>query len=159
MISYAKPLARLVGEFEKLPGIGPKSAQRLAFYVRRLSEDEAKGLADAILEVKARIGLCRVCYNFTDQDVCEICRDSRRTETDICVVADPRDLIAIEKTGEFRGKYRVLGGVLAPMDGSARINSRYASCWRGFRIRRSRSLSSPPTRRSRGMPPLCTFRG
>ena len=73
--------------------------------------------ADAIVEVKARIGYCRVCYNFTDQEVCEICRDTRRNDTDICVVADPRDLIAIEKTGEFHGKYHVLGGVLAPMEG------------------------------------------
>lgn len=117
MVQYAKPLARLVGEFEKLPGIGPKSAQRLAFYVLRLSEEEAKGLSDAILEVKARIGYCRVCYNFTDQEVCEICRDPRRGDTELCVVADPRDLIAIEKTGEFHGKYHVLGGVLAPMEG------------------------------------------
>jgi len=117
MVQYAKPLARLVGEFEKLPGIGPKSAQRLAFYVLRLSEEEGRALADAIVEVKARIGYCRVCYNFTDQEVCEICRDTRRNDTDICVVADPRDLIAIEKTGEFHGKYHVLGGVLAPMEG------------------------------------------
>ena len=117
MAQYAKPLARLVGEFEKLPGIGPKSAQRLAFYVLRLSEEEAKSLSDAITEVKLRIGYCRVCYNFTDQEVCDICRDPRRTEDTICVVGDPRDLIAIEKTGEFRGKYHVLGGVLAPMEG------------------------------------------
>ena len=117
MVQYAKPLARLVGEFEKLPGIGPKSAQRLAFYVMRLSDEEAKSLGDAIAEVKAKIGYCQTCYNFTDQDVCEICRDSRRSDTHICVVADPRDLIAIEKTGEFRGKYHVLGGVLAPMEG------------------------------------------
>lgn len=117
MVQYAKPLARLVGEFEKLPGIGPKSAQRLAFYVLRLSDEEAKTLSDAITEVKAKIGYCKTCYNFTDQDICDICRDSRRSDTNICVVADPRDLIAIEKTGEFHGKYHVLGGVLAPMEG------------------------------------------
>jgi recombination protein RecR len=107
----------LVGEFEKLPGIGPKSAQRLAFFVLRLSEEEAKSFADSIMEVKARIGYCKVCSNFTDQEVCEICRDTRRTDDLICVVAEPRDLIAIEKTGEFKGKYHVLGGVLAPMEG------------------------------------------
>lgn len=117
MVTYAKPLARLVGEFEKLPGIGPKSAQRLAFFVLRLSEEEAKSFADSIMEVKARIGYCKVCSNFTDQEVCEICRDTRRTDDLICVVAEPRDLIAIEKTGEFKGKYHVLGGVLAPMEG------------------------------------------
>ncbi|MBC7806254.1 MAG: recombination protein RecR [Akkermansiaceae bacterium] len=117
MVQYAKPLARLVGEFEKLPGIGPKSAQRLAFYVLRLSNEEAQTLSDAITEVKAKIGYCKTCYNFTDQEVCDICRDSRRSEANICVVAEPRDLIAIEKTGEFHGKYHVLGGVLAPMEG------------------------------------------
>jgi recombination protein RecR len=117
MVQYAKPLARLVGEFEKLPGIGPKSAQRLAFYVLRLSEEEAKALADAIVDVKSRIGYCQVCYNFTDREVCDICRDPRRTEDQICVVSDPRDLIALEKTGEFRGKFHVLGGVISPMEG------------------------------------------
>ena len=117
MISYAKPLARLVGEFEKLPGIGPKSAQRLAFYVMRLSKEEATSLADAIVEVKAKIGYCKSCFNFTDQELCELCRDVRRSDKTICVVADPRDLIAMEKTGEFKGRFHVLGGVLAPMEG------------------------------------------
>lgn len=117
MVQYARPLARLIGELEKMPSIGQKSAQRLAFYILRLSEEEATALADAIQDVKRHIGYCRVCYNFTDQEVCEICRDPRRSEAEVCVVADPRDLIAIEKTGEFRGKYHVLGGVLAPMEG------------------------------------------
>jgi recombination protein RecR len=117
MVQYAKPLARLVGEFEKLPGIGPKSAQRLAFYVLRLSDEEARALSDAITEVKARIGFCRNCFNFTDQEVCEICRDGRRDPALICVVSDPRDLIAMEKTGEFKGTFHVLQGVLAPMEG------------------------------------------
>jgi recombination protein RecR len=117
MAYYAKPLARLVGEFEKLPGIGPKSAQRLAFYILRLSEEEAEAFAEAIRDVKAKIGNCRICSNYTDQEVCDICRDPRRTDELICVVAEPRDLIAMDKTGEFRGRYHVLGGVLAPMDG------------------------------------------
>jgi recombination protein RecR len=117
MVSYARPLARLVGEFEKLPGIGPKSAQRLAFYVMRLSKEEARALADAIVEVKDKIGYCQSCYNFADQDLCEICRDSRRSDATLCVVADARDLIAMDKTGEFKGRYHVLGGVLAPMEG------------------------------------------
>ena len=117
MIQYARPLARLVGEFEKLPGIGPKSAQRLAFYILRLSDEEARQFSEAILEVKAKIRYCNTCYNFTDREICEICSDLRRDETQLCVVAEPRDLIAMEKTGEFRGKYHVLGGVLAPMEG------------------------------------------
>jgi len=117
MLHYARPLARLVAEFEKLPGVGPKSAQRLAFYIMRLSDEEARAFADAILEVKAKIGYCKVCFNFTDQEICDLCRDSRRTDDLICVVAEPRDLIAMDKTGEFKGKYHVLGGVLAPMEG------------------------------------------
>ena len=117
MTSYARPLARLVGEFEKLPGIGPKSAQRLAFYIMRLSKEEAGALAGAIVDVKEKIGYCRSCFNFTDRELCELCRDPRRSDETICVVADPRDLIAMEKTGEFKGRYHVLGGVLAPMEG------------------------------------------
>lgn len=117
MAQYAKPLARLVGEFEKLPGIGPKSAQRLAFYVLRLSEEEAQSLSTAIIEVKRAVGYCQSCFNFTDQKLCEICRDPRRDESVLCVVSDPRDLMALERTNEFRGKYHVLGGVLAPMEG------------------------------------------
>jgi recombination protein RecR len=117
VVSYARPLARLVGEFEKLPGIGPKSAQRLAFYVMRLSKEEARALSDAITEVKEKISYCKSCFNFADQDLCEICRDVRRSDTTLCVVADARDLIAMDKTGEFKGRYHVLGGVLAPMEG------------------------------------------
>ncbi|MGI6294749.1 MAG: recombination mediator RecR [Armatimonadota bacterium] len=116
-MEYAKPLARLVGEFEKLPGIGPKSAQRLAFHVLRASEDDVQGLAAALLEVKQKIKQCKVCYNYTDQDVCAICSDARRDRSLVCVVAEPRDAVAMEKTNEFRGLYHVLGGVISPMDG------------------------------------------
>jgi recombination protein RecR len=114
---YARPLGRLVGEFEKLPGIGPKTAQRLAFHVLALPADEARLLAEAITEVKEKIRFCKDCYNFTDQEVCEICRDPRRSQDVICVVAEPRDVIAMEKTNEFRGSYHVLQGVISPMDG------------------------------------------
>jgi recombination protein RecR len=114
---YAKPLAKLVGELEKLPGIGPKSAQRLAFYILRTPEDEARKLAEAITEVKSKIKFCSVCFNFTEKDICDICSDSRRDKTLLCVVAEPRDLVAMEKTNEFKGLYHVLGGVISPMDG------------------------------------------
>lgn len=117
MPAYARPLARLVAEFERLPGIGPKSAQRLALHVLGLTRDEAQRFADAIVEVKERISTCSVCHNYTDRPVCELCADPRRDRHLLCVVAEPRDLIALEKTGEFRGLYHVLGGVLAPMDG------------------------------------------
>ena len=114
---YAKPLARLVGELEKLPGIGPKSAQRLAFYLLRIPEEEARQLSDAILEVKQRITTCSTCFNFTDQPVCDICRSDRRDRRLLCVVAEPRDLMAMERTNEFNGRYHVLGGVISPMEG------------------------------------------
>ncbi|MCL5103359.1 MAG: recombination mediator RecR [Armatimonadetes bacterium] len=114
---YAKPLAKLVAEFEKLPGIGPKSAQRLAFHVLRISEEEARTLAEAVVSVKQYIKLCPVCYNYTDQACCEICSDAKRDRSLICVVSEPRDVVAMEKTNEFRGMYHVLGGVISPMDG------------------------------------------
>lgn len=113
---YAKPLGRLVAELEKLPGIGPKSAQRLAFYLLRVPREEAKLLADAIRDVKEQIQSCGSCFNWTDSPLCEICRSERRDRALLCVVAEPKDLFAIEKTGEFRGLYHVLGGVLAPME-------------------------------------------
>jgi len=116
-MEYAKPLAKLVGEFEKLPGIGPKSAQRLAFHVLRMTEENARALAEAVLEVKHSIKLCPVCYNYTDQERCAICSDAKRDRSLLCVVAEPRDVVAMEKTNEFRGVYHVLGGVISPMDG------------------------------------------
>ncbi len=116
MAHFAKPLARLVGELERLPGIGPKSAQRMAFHILRQSQDEAKQLAEAIITVKEQIRLCKECSNFSEEEVCEVCRDTKRDRTQMCVVAETRDLIAMEKTNEYRGMYHVLQGVLSPMD-------------------------------------------
>lgn len=109
-MNYAKPLAKLVTEFERLPGIGPKSAQRLAFHVLRMSEDEAKEFASAILEVKNKIRQCKVCFSYTDQEICDICSDPGRNQRIICVVSEPRDIVAMDKTNEYRGVYHVLGG-------------------------------------------------
>jgi recombination protein RecR len=117
MLHYAKPLALLVAELERLPGIGPKSAQRMAFYILRQPQEEAQQLADAILSVKQSIRLCKECANFTDQELCEVCRDPKRDHTLMCVVAETRDLIAMEKTNEYRGLYHVLQGLLSPMEG------------------------------------------
>jgi recombination protein RecR len=117
MLNYAKPLARLIAELEKLPGIGPKSAQRMAFHILRASPDEAGLLAAAIVEVKERIGFCAECYNFADQDRCDVCRDPRRDPAMLCVVAETRDLMAMERTNEFRGLYHVLQGVISPQEG------------------------------------------
>lgn len=114
---YAKPLARLVGALEKLPGIGPKSAQRVAFHILSAPDEEARNLIEAIKEVKEKITQCKTCFNFSDSDTCDICASVRRDKTMICVVAEPRDVIAMEKTNEFRGTYHVLQGVISPMDG------------------------------------------
>ena len=114
---YPKSLAKLVGALERLPGIGPKSAQRMAFHILRSSDEEAQALAEAITEVKEKITQCKVCFNFADQEVCDICASDRRDKTTVCVVAEPRDVIAMEKTNEFKGVYHVLQGLISPMDG------------------------------------------
>ncbi|MEJ5252342.1 MAG: recombination mediator RecR [Armatimonadota bacterium] len=116
-MEYARPLAKLIRELEKMPGVGPKSAQRMAFHILRLPEEEARTLAEAILEVKERITTCKQCFNFTDEEVCPICRNPSRDASVLCVVADVRDLMAIERTQEYRGLYHVLQGVISPMDG------------------------------------------
>ena len=116
-VYYPKPLARMVSEFEKLPGIGPKSAQRLAFHVMRLPEEETRALADALVALKGSIKFCSLCHNYSEGDLCDICADPRRDHGSLCVVAEPRDLIAMEKTGEFKGVYHVLQGVISPLDG------------------------------------------
>ena len=114
---YAPPVQRLITELSKLPGVGGRTAQRLAFYILRASDDEAAALADAIREVKERIGLCEVCFNLADGPRCRICSDERRDPELICVVEEPSDVISIERTHEFRGRYHVLGGALSPIDG------------------------------------------
>ncbi|HEY3412946.1 MAG TPA: recombination mediator RecR [Armatimonadota bacterium] len=116
-MEYARPLAKLIGELEKLPGVGPKSAQRLAYYILRISAEDARSLADAITDVKSQIHFCRQCFNFTDQELCAICRDHRRDPSLLCIVAEPRDLVAMDKTNEFKGLYHVLHGVISPMEG------------------------------------------
>ncbi|GIV21361.1 MAG: recombination protein RecR [Armatimonadota bacterium] len=117
MVEYAKPLAKLIRELEKMPGVGPKSAQRMAFHILRMPDEEARTLAEAIIEVKERIVTCKRCFNFTDEELCPICRNPSRDTSVLCVVADVRDLMAIERTQEYRGLYHVLQGVISPMDG------------------------------------------
>jgi recombination protein RecR len=114
---YAPPVQRLITELSKLPGVGGRTAQRLAFHVLRASDEEAFALADAIREVKERIGLCEVCFNLADGPRCRICADERRDPELICVVEEPSDVISIERTHEFAGRYHVLGGALSPIDG------------------------------------------
>jgi recombination protein RecR len=112
----AEPVARLIEEFHKLPGIGPKTAQRLTFHLLRMPDEQARALAAAIVEVKERIGFCSVCFNITESDPCWICRGSRDRST-ICVVEEPLDVLALERTGAFKGLYHVLHGAISPMEG------------------------------------------
>jgi recombination protein RecR len=114
---YAPPVQRLITELSKLPGVGGRTAQRLAFHMLRASDEEALALAEAIREVKQRIGLCEVCFNLADGPRCRICEDTRRDTDLICVVEEPSDVISIERTHEFAGRYHVLGGALSPIDG------------------------------------------
>lgn len=113
---FPAPLERLVEQFARLPGIGGKSAQRLAFHVLNLPEEEARAFADAIVDAKRHVTLCPVCHNLTDGGLCPICASPKRDESILCVVADPRDVIAIERAREFNGRYHVLHGVLSPMN-------------------------------------------
>jgi recombination protein RecR len=115
-MAFAAPLERLIERLRKLPGLGPKSAQRVAFHILRSSQEDVRALSQAILEVKERIRLCGVCFNITDVDPCAVCTDLARDRTAICVVEEPHNLVAIEKSG-FRGLYHILHGSLAPLKG------------------------------------------
>lgn len=114
---YAEPLARLIEELSKMPTVGPKTAQRLAFYILRMTPEDAARLSQAILDAKARIRYCSVCFHITDVDPCAICTGPTRTRSMICVVEDPRDVLAMERTREYRGLYHVLHGAISPLDG------------------------------------------
>lgn len=114
---FPAPVEQLITELSRLPGIGRRSAQRITFFLLRRSRDEAAALADAIIALKDRIHFCAQCFNFTDEELCGFCRDARRDASLICVVEEPSDIIPIEKGGEYRGLYHVLGGALSPLDG------------------------------------------
>jgi recombination protein RecR len=116
-IQHAQPISRLIQELAKLPGIGEKTASRLAMHILRTSKEDAEALARALLEVKEKIRFCSQCFNLTDQDPCRICQDPKRNREILCVVSSPEDLVALEKSGGFRGLYHVLHGVLSPLEG------------------------------------------
>jgi recombination protein RecR len=117
MLDYAEPVTRLIDELKRLPGVGNKSAQRLAFYLLRSEKEEAQKLVDAILEVKEKIGFCSICYNITDVDPCRYCSSPNRDQTVILVIEEPYNLVTVEKTREYRGLYHVLQGALSPIRG------------------------------------------
>ncbi len=114
---YTKPLARLIEELEKLPGIGPKSSQRLAFHLIKQPTQAIENLANALVDAKKQVKFCSTCQNLSAEDPCDICKNPSRDRSAICVVAEPRDLVALERTREFKGLYHVLGGLISPLDG------------------------------------------
>jgi recombination protein RecR len=114
---YALPVQELIDELGRLPGIGPRSAQRIAFHLLRVDEIDARRLSAAIVALKERVGFCEICWNIAEGTLCETCADERRDGSIICVVEEPKDVIAIERTGEFRGRYHVLQGAINPIDG------------------------------------------
>ncbi|MCY7285780.1 MAG: recombination mediator RecR [Cyanobacteria bacterium CAN_BIN43] len=117
MSVYTRPLARLIEQLQRLPGVGPKTAQRLALHILRRPEAEVEALAQALIEAKQQVGMCSVCFHLSAEPVCDICRSPSRDSSTICVVSDSRDVIALERTREYPGKYHVLGGLISPMDG------------------------------------------
>jgi recombination protein RecR len=117
LTAYTRPLANLIEQLQRLPGVGPKSAQRLALYILKRSPQEVEQLATALIEAKQQVGLCQVCFHLSAEPTCDICRNPQRDRQTICIVADSRDVIALERTREFSGQYHVLGGIISPMDG------------------------------------------
>ena len=115
-VSQSRALQRLLDELGRLPGIGPKSAQRIAYHILETDSEEAQRLAQAILDVKQQVHFCPVCFSYATREKCDVCEDLRRDQTSICVVSEPRDVAAIERTGAYQGLYHVLGGVISPMD-------------------------------------------
>jgi recombination protein RecR len=121
---YAETLNKLIAELQKMPGIGPKSAQRLAFYILQSSQKDVESLLLAIRNAKGKLTHCSVCFNITDVDPCRICSNGSRDRSLLCIVAEPKDLVAIERSGEYNGKYHVLGGMISPLDGIGPDNLR-----------------------------------
>lgn len=117
MASYARPLVRLLDLLEKLPGVGPRSAERMAFYLLQVSKEDARQLAQAINDVKEQLRFCEVCFNLSEGARCSVCQDPARDASLICIVEEPKDVLAVEKTGAFRGLYHVLLGAIAPLEG------------------------------------------
>ena len=117
MAYYPAPVARLIEALQRLPGVGPKTAQRMTFFLLKRSADEVRELSESLVAVKERIVYCRTCFNVTDEDPCRLCADPARDGRILCVVEEPNDLLAMERTGEYRGRYHVLLGALSPLDG------------------------------------------
>ena len=153
---YDGPVQDLIDELGRLPGVGPKSAQRIAFWLLEQPQADIERLATVLMTVKEHTRMCSVCFNVTDEQTCRICRDPRRDRSLICVVEESKDVVAIERTREFHGLYHVLGGSISPIDGRGPGDLRIAELVR--RLSDPRRSSSPPTRTSRARPPPPTSR-
>ena len=116
MITFTKPLSKLIAHFEKFPGIGPRTAQRLALFILKQPESSIRDFSKALLEAHSNVGHCKKCFNLTSEEECEICRNTERDQKIICVVAETKDLLALERAREFKGVYHVIGGLISPMD-------------------------------------------
>ena len=116
MVTFTKPLSKLIGHFEKFPGIGPRTAQRLALFILKQPESSIRDFSKALLEAHSNVGHCKKCFNLTSEEECEICRNTERNQKIICVVAETKDLLALERSREFKGTYHVIGGLISPMD-------------------------------------------
>ncbi|MDC3073157.1 recombination mediator RecR [Prochlorococcus sp. AH-716-O13] len=116
MITFTKPLSKLIAHFEKFPGIGPRTAQRLALFILKQPESSIEDFSKALLEARSNVGHCKKCFNLTSEEECQICRNTERNQKIICVVAETKDLLALERSGEFKGTYHVIGGLISPMD-------------------------------------------
>ena len=155
MKHYPAPMKKLIAELSRLPGIGPKSAQRLAFHLFASPREEVLRLASAMVEAKDKLAFCKICGHLTDETICQICRDETRDRTLLCVVEEPKDLIALEKTREFRGIYHVLHGALSPLEGIGPENCGSRNSSPGLK-RRFREIIWRTTRMWR-KPPPCTW--
>ena len=116
MITFTKPLSKLIAHFEKFPGIGPRTAQRLALFILKQPESSIRDFSKALLDARSNVGHCKKCFNLTSEEECQICRNTERNQKIICVVAETKDLLALERSGEFKGTYHVIGGLISPMD-------------------------------------------
>ncbi len=154
---YSESLQQLINEFKKMPGIGQKTAQRLAFYILQISADKAQKLSRAITDVKDKIRHCSVCGNLTEADTCSICRGPSRDQSLICVVEDPKSLAAIEKTGQYKGVYHVLMGTLSPLDNIGPDDIRIKELLERVKTSKPGKLSWPPAPTWKEKRPPCTW--
>ena len=156
---YPLAVQNLIDELGRLPGVGPKSAQRIAFHLLKLPSVDALRLSSVIATAKERVTFCTRCFNIAEGPECELCNDDRRDATVVCVVEEPRDVVAVEKTQEYHGRYHVLQGAISPIDGVGPDQLRIRELWSASTPRGSRRSSSAPTPTSRGRRRRCTSAG